>query len=127
MKKSLLIIPGLAMLAYFVLLTVARNRLNAPEIKSRINNALSREIEEYRKNHFFQDKNVRFSVDGKIELSIFPSAKLKINNLNLSEIQYRDYLVNLNIKKIEIKLSFISLMRSKVGIVATVVDGVAMA
>ncbi|MDR1494561.1 MAG: AsmA family protein [Rickettsiales bacterium] len=124
MKKIVLIVPGMAVLSYFVFLTIVKNQLNAPEIKSRINSALSEEIAGYKENYFLQNKNIRFSIDGRIDLSIFPSARLRIDNVNMSAIQYRDYSLNANIRRIEIRLGLMGLLRKKFNIIDTSISGI---
>ncbi|MDR3079303.1 MAG: hypothetical protein LBU15_04700 [Rickettsiales bacterium] len=93
-------------------------------MRNQINDSLRAEIAEYKENYFLQNKDVRFSIDGKIELSMFPTIKLRVNNLNLSAVQYRNYSLNANVRKIELSPSFIGLLGKKLNITSATVSGV---
>ncbi len=85
---------------------VLKNSFNTKALKRRINKDILEKIVEYNKHHMFENKEIKFFVQGNISLTIFPKLKLIINNVVVENVQYRDILTRANIKKIEIKLDF---------------------
>ncbi len=99
------IIIGLFIL-YLGTLFVLKNSFNTNALKKRINRDIIEKISEYNKHHMFEDKEIKFFVNGNISLTIFPKLKLVINNVVIENVQYRDILTHINIRKIEVKLNF---------------------
>jgi hypothetical protein len=62
-------------------------------------------IGEYNEHYLFREKNIKFLVKNGISLAIFPNIKLTINGLEAENIQYRETLLHMNIKKIEVGLN----------------------
>jgi hypothetical protein len=67
---------------------------------------------------------MRFSIDGKIELSVFPSVKLIINNVNLAAIHYRGQSIDAAIRRVEVRLGFAAFFRGKINATGIAVSGV---
>ncbi|GHU27224.1 hypothetical protein FACS1894152_3530 [Bacilli bacterium] len=124
MKKIIMILSVAIVLVCSLYLSVIKSSLNLSEIKSNMNRLLASEIDRYRENYFFQKKDVVFGINGKISLSVFPKVMLTVANVDLKEIQYGDYSLNANIKKIELKLSALSLLRKKINVQDAMISGV---
>ncbi|MDR2077730.1 MAG: AsmA-like C-terminal region-containing protein, partial [Rickettsiales bacterium] len=124
MKKIVLISPALLVLVYVIFLAIVKNSFKVSEIKDSINKTLVAEIEEYKQNYFFKNREVILSIDGKINLSAFFDAKLTVNNVTLKKIQCKDYSIDATIEKIEFKLNPLDFMRKKLNISTAAITGV---
>ena len=115
MKKLLklfLIIFVILIIIFFGFITYLKNSINLNSLKQNINNSTALILEEHNKHYHFKDKELKFSINGQINI-VFPF-KLIISNIDIKNIQYKDVLINGNIKKIEIKLNIKDLLNKKI-------------
>ena len=115
MKKLLklfLIIFIIFIVVFFGFITYLKNSINLNSLKQNINSSTALILEEHNKHYHFKDKELKFSINGQINI-VFPF-KLVINNIEIKNIQYKDVLINGNIKKIEIKLNIKDLLNKKI-------------
>ncbi len=123
-KNVLLLFPVLMVLAYFVVLLMAKNSFNTQKIQDRINRVLAEQIEEYNKHYLFQKKDIKFSIRNSIDLIVFPKIKININDLDIKSVQYKTVIVNMNIKRIEISLGFFDFFKKKLTPKKILVSGI---
>ncbi|MBR2141026.1 MAG: hypothetical protein IJ853_01595 [Rickettsiales bacterium] len=123
-KNVLLLFPVLMVLAYFVVLLMAKNSFNTQKIQDRINRVLAEQIEEYNKHYLFQKKDIKFSIRNSIDLIVFPKIKININDLDIKSVQYKTVIVNMNIKRIEISLGFFDFFKRKLTPKKILVSGI---
>lgn len=118
MKLKLLKILLFLILALFTVyigfLLVIKNYFKVDELRGKINEEISTKIAEYNEHYLFSKRNVKFNVRGNISLLVFPRLNLVINDVILENVQYRDLLLQGNIKKVEIKLNFRSFLKKKI-------------
>lgn len=114
MKKFFIFLLIFICLGCCVFLLTIKNLFNTNTIKNSINSAVAVKIAEYNKHYLFQKKEIKFSIRNSINLLVFPSAKIIINDFDLKNVQYRDLSINMNIKKIEINLDYLDLLRKKI-------------
>lgn len=86
-----------------------RSLVDVNSIRSSINGNMSKTLQEYNNHYHFKNKNIAFNIKGQISVS-FPS-KLIINDIYIENIQYKDVLLNGNIKKVEVELNRKDLMK----------------
>ena len=120
--KLLLILPVLLFVSYIVFLLYIKNSINIIDIKNNINKSLSEKIQEYKKHQLFLKKDIKFLIRGRVELSVFPTIKIVVNDISLNDIQFRSNLFSVNIKKTELKLSFFDFLKKKVTINDVIID-----
>lgn len=113
MKKFLIFFLLLIFFGYFIALTIIKNSFNTVEIKNSINNIAIEKIAEYNKHYSFQKKEIKFSIRNSINLTVFPNIKLIVNDFDIKNTQYKDVILNMNIKKIEITLNFFDFFKKK--------------
>lgn len=113
--------------AYIGLLAVLKASFNTGQLRNRINNEIANKIAEYNKHYLFKDKEIKFFINGGLNLMIFPKLKLVANDVVLENIQYRDILIHSKIKKIEINLNFSKFFAKKLQLDNINISGVSVA
>ena len=109
--KFILIIPVILFVIYIGFLSYIKSSININSIKDNINKSLSDKIQEYKQHQLFLKKDIKFAIRGKINLSIFPTIKIIVNDININDVQYRDNILSINVKDVEFKLGFFNFLR----------------
>ena len=89
-----------------------------------MNNKIAEQIKTYNNNYHFKDKEIKFAIRGSINLSPSIKPRIIINDFDMKNIQYKDVLLNMNIKKIEIGIDLTSLLNKKIVPINVNVSGV---
>lgn len=123
-KNTIIILPILLFLAYLTLLIFIKNSLDRNKVRNSINESLELKIKEYKKHYLFQNKDIKFSIQGGISISSIPTLKMIIKDIIIKDVQYRDNLFSTIIKKIEIKLSFKDFFKKKLTVNNAIATGI---
>ena len=122
--KFILIIPVILFVIYIGFLSYIKSSININSIKDNINKSLSDKIQEYKQHQLFLKKDIKFAIRGKINLSIFPTIKIIVNDININDVQYRDNILSINVKDVEFKLGFFNFLRKKISVNDIIVNTV---
>ena len=116
----------LVLLAFFAFVFYIKNSIDVNQLKNTINNAAIAKIEDYNKHYHFKDKDIRFAIKNSVKISFSLTPKLIINGFEAQNVQYKDMLVNISIKKIEVKLAFADFFAKKLTPKGVNVSGVSV-
>ena len=122
--RAILIIMVIIILAFFMLIFYLKKSVNITQIKDTLNNKIVEQIKTYNNNYHFKDKEIKFAIRGSINLSPSIKPKIIINDFDMKNIQYKDVLLNMNIKKIEIGVDLTSLLNKKIVPTSVNVNGI---
>lgn len=123
-KNTIIILPILLILAYLTLLIFIKSSLDTNNIRNKINESLDSKIKEYKNHYLFKNRDIIFSIQSPISISAIPSIKMVIRNIKMKDIQYRNNLFSINIKRIEIKLGFKDFFKKKLTVKNAITTGI---
>lgn len=124
MKKIILVFAIIIFLGYCGLVFTIKSTFNISQIKNDINKELITKIQEHNKHYLFADTDIKFTIRGLVRLTIFPKTTIVINDVDIKNVQYEDILIHTNIKKIEVQLKFLDVLKKQITPTKITVSGI---
>ena len=124
MKKIILVFAIIIFLGYCGLVFTIKSTFNISQIKNDINKELMTKIQEHNKHYLFADTDIKFTIRGLVRLTIFPKTTIVINDVDIKNVQYEDILIHTNIKKIEVQLKFLDVLKKQITPTKITVSGI---